>query len=818
MKKKQFASGLLCVALAITQAATSSAFSNVYAENEVTHNEEIIPSYLEKIYDFSDVESVVECDDEDDCSITLQKNDDTFSTLLFAEPIKFYDEMSCSYEFIDNKIVESNDSEYAYVNKANSFETMFSYNSKDGILFKEGDYSIRMTPVTDINSEALLQDEDSYSNYLSYVDVYGDGTELQYSLNNSGLKECLYLYEKPETYSYSFEIQTTGLEPKSTVGTDIVLMDAQTGEDVIRIAPIYIVDSSDFPLYSYNNYYTLSKLSDDNYLVTMVLDEEFLNDENINYPCVVDPAIYPMRSGSVTGAYATQSGYTVVNDYFQVGSFNGTGESISYIKIEGLENKKWLNPEDIHKASLILTDCTVGYYNSGSITCYDSNSQFDIDTISYSQLISKIGVEASTVSVSGIGEQYSFDVTNIAKNWIKNQIGEGGFSSAYGLILRGNSVINRSFYKNSSGNNMPYLEIQHTYTSRLKNGIYKIASKYNGALMQYNGLSNSVTALSTSLSDIKKWRISEVGDRRYIIQPINDESQYLSISSNTIGTNLSISSTSFYWDINTNSDGSYRIMPYDFVNSSNGITYSGGSVLLNMYTNSSYKKWNINPIYTATVNSYYDNGYPVRYNESSVVSCSAINGYIEDISTIYRNLFGLDIVSNGTMYFNSVADSCKGTVSNSNINTLCTHSDRHTDAMNIARDFIKYYNGTNTLTNVYWTGHKTYDSIGYNRSFSWGNNGIYMLELCSSDNRVLNSEGVLMHELNHQYGASDHYHEILENGRCRGGVICSECGINKRPATCIMNQDRISLSSDDLICDGCKNEMINHLESHHTTE
>lgn len=818
MKKKQFISGLLCVALSITQATASSAAGNVYAENEVTHNEEIIPSYLEKLYDFSDVEGVVECDDEDDCSITLQKNDDTFSTLLFAEPIKFYDELSCSYKFIDNKIVESNDSEYAYVNKANFFETMFSCNSKDGVLFKDGDYSIRMTPVTDINSEALLRDEDSYSNYLSYIDVYGDGTELQYSLNNSGLKECLYLYEKPEVYSYSFEIQATGLEPKSTVGTDIVLMDNQTGEDVMRIAPIYIVDSSDFPVYSYNNYYTLSKLSDDNYLVTMVLDDEFLNDENINYPCIVDPAIYPMRSGSVTGAYATQSGYTAVNDYFQVGSFNGTGESVSYIKIEGLENKKWLNPEDIHKASLILTDCTVGYYNSGSITCYDSNSQFDIDTISYSQLISKIGVEASTVSVSDIGERYYFDVTNIAKSWIKNQIGEGGFSSAYGLILRGNSVINRRFYKNSSGYNMPYLEIQHAYTSHLKNGVYKISSKYNGNFMQYNGASSNVTALSSNLSDIKKWKITEVNDGRYTIQPVNNENQYLSVSSNTTGTNLSISSTRFLWYINNNSDGTYRIMPYESVNCANGVTYSGGSVLLNTYTNSSYKKWNINPIYTATVNSYYDNGYPVRYNESSAVSRSAINGYIEDVSTIYRNLFGLDIVSNGTIYFNSIADSCKGTVSDSNINTLCTHSDRHTDAMNIARDFIKYYKGTNNLTNVYWTGHKTYDSIGYNRSFSWGNNGIYMLELCSSNNRVFNSEGVLMHELNHQYGAKDHYHEILSDGSCRGKDMCSVCGTNSRPSTCIMNSSRTSLSRDDLICEECKNDIIYHLDNHHETE
>ena len=126
--------------------------------------------------------------------------------------------------------------------------------------------------------------------------------------------------------------------------------------------------------------------------------------------------------------------------------------------------------------------------------------------------------------------------------------------------------------------------------------------------------------------------------------------------------------------------------------------------------------------------------------------------------------------------------------------------------------------GNPLLTNAYWTGHHTTSDIGENRSFSIGEYGIYMLGLYDSSNREMNSQGVLMHELNHQYDAPDHYHEWLDDAHtvCRGGVYCSCCGTNPRPYSCIMCNSRTDILRNDIICEGCKSDMISHLEGHHT--
>ena len=80
-------------------------------------------------------------------------------------------------------------------------------------------------------------------------------------------------------------------------------------------------------------------------------------------------------------------------------------------------------------------------------------------------------------------------------------------------------------------------------------------------------------------------------------------------------------------------------------------------------------------------------------------------------------------------------------------------------------------------------------------------------------------KGTLMHELNHQYGAKDHYHEIIDedtpNERCRGGDRCSDCGSNARPNTCIMNKSDIDITISTIICMACKSEIFAHLDEHH---
>lgn len=252
---------------------------------------------------------------------------------------------------------------------------------------------------------------------------------------------------------------------------------------------------------------------------------------------------------------------------------------------------------------------------------------------------------------------------------------------------------------------------------------------------------------------------------------------------------------------------------------------NGVNVEQRAYSNDSdYKdEWELVKIqYSASVFNYYDKGYPVRYGETEAVSKERIKSYTEAVALRYLALFGLELTISDTTYFYSDIDECKGTVSSSNIDLLCEHTGTaHTDRNSVISDFSSHYTGNNVTTCALWTCHKiksiaTDGDPDYNRSCSSGTN-IYMLEK-NILFRTTNSQGVLMHELNHQYGAPDHYHELADSEdptSCKFKSICSECGDDPRLSSCIMNNSFIFITNSDVICEECKNDMIDHLKLHH---
>ena len=777
-------SKLLSVILGFTVISASIPYSTAIADtsngsdpNASVNNKTIdcLPNYISQAYDMTNVVEVSELNATDEYSVTFLNNDGTYSLLQFMTPIKYYDSNSSSYRFIDNEIISSKKTGYEFENKANSFLSMFPFSSSDGVIFKDSDCSVKMIPVSNNTNSAdkVVSDYNSEYEYISYGDVYGANTDLRYYIENNGLKETLVLNECPDFSTYSFELQLEGLEIKEQSGSSIILYDIETGEETLKLNPVFIQDSSDYFKTTYNNTYSVKAIDCNNYLVTVNLDSEFLNSDEIVYPCTVDPTIYYTRMGTLSGSYATQSGNTVLSNYYQAGSFNGVGECITYIKVNGLENKKWLNPDNILECTMTFKDCSAGYYNSGTITCYDSNSKLNVNNVSYSQLVSAIGMTVDSVAVSSTDCYYDFDITYLLKKWISNQIGQGGFTYNYGCIFRGNSnLIGRRAYGDGTTSH-PYIEIKFTRDYTIENGIYKISSASNQKYIQNNGLSQNITATSTTISNSGKWKITNDGDGLYTIQPYNDSSKYLYVNSTNANTNLTVSSTAFKWYITANNNGTFRLMPASSASVSTAAAYSSGNVILSEYTNANDKNWNIDLLYFANVDNYFDNGYSVRYGETNNASQAILNGYMEAISDRYRELLGLDFIYS-TNYYNSGVDQCKGTVTSSNIDSLCGHTSNHTGYQSVKSSFTSDSSASNTLTAAYWTGHKI-DTTGmaggyttsYNRSFSSGFR-IYMLELCNSTNREYNSKSVLMHELNHQYGAPDHYHEILADGTCRG--------------------------------------------------
>lgn len=289
------------------------------------------------------------------------------------------------------------------------------------------------------------------------------------------------------------------------------------------------------------------------------------------------------------------------------------------------------------------------------------------------------------------------------------------------------------------------------------------------------------------------------------------------------------------WKITITSSGKYKIKAKSSENYSTdrvmcigeGIGGNGRNVEQREYSNNNIYKdeWIISTKQgrDATVYNYYDNGYSVRYNETNNQSQQNIDSYMDTIASRYLDLLDFVILHPEVSYYNSPIDVCKGTVNSGNINTTCSHSGTiHTERDSIISSFKSTYPKIEDSTNIYWTGHRvtstaTNGSVNFNRSCSTGH-AIIMLEISSESIRKRDSEGVIMHELNHQFGARDHYHELAVSSdptSCKFKDICSDCGTNKRPKTCVMNKSRTDISLNTVICTECLDEMKKYIEDNY---
>ncbi len=232
--------------------------------------------------------------------------------------------------------------------------------------------------------------------------------------------------------------------------------------------------------------------------------------------------------------------------------------------------------------------------------------------------------------------------------------------------------------------------------------------------------------------------------------------------------------------------------------------------------------------YHMEVTHFYDQGFLVEYNFNDSSAQAAIRSYSVAAAERQLYLLGLYTFIRGVEYYESLADKCKEIVTSNNIDIMCQHEDGiHTKGESLLGYFRSVHRGTNTSTNVLWSGHKIlsgYSADGkevYNTSNAVPGIAIMLLKRDDMTGDIPPMATVLMHELSHTIGAKDHYHhviEITEDGEevCKNAEICSTCGtLEKRDINCLMSRATGEVSSA-MYCDSCKEEILAHLESHHS--
>lgn len=251
--------------------------------------------------------------------------------------------------------------------------------------------------------------------------------------------------------------------------------------------------------------------------------------------------------------------------------------------------------------------------------------------------------------------------------------------------------------------------------------------------------------------------------------------------------------------------------------------------------------------YNLIVHLYYDNAFNVRYNNASTLIDSMYNL----CSDIYWQILGLRVIKNNLTMIQSTPDKCKiarGITINSTTidsNAMCpanpsllspdcdyydyncglqSNCENCTAWQQVYRDFMRDYYVSSQGCYILISGSLYYNDSGVNCNRSYhkghgiiiqkikGNVSIYYKNACIT----------LLHELAHEIGAPDHYHEMYLGSdglyHCRGGNYCLRCNPSTgRPADCLMGDnppsDLGAISYDDIFCSDCINDIINYLNT-----
>lgn len=277
--------------------------------------------------------------EEDLYSVIFQNRDGTKTVYRYNEPVKYKDKNG-NVRDKTNKL--SLTSKGDYTNEENDINAYFpkKLNQNKGVQLKFGQRIVEMSPVIKGNSAACRQTGHNKhfdsAEYVQYPDVFGEGISVRYTPTFEGYKEDIVLNEYAGMNSFTFRLKTDGLCLARNEDGIYCLEDPLSGGLWAQIGDLTVYDSRPFgvpeeilnksvvnpteediaqkeamrealeaaapadrTVKEFSHQYKVETVKqDEEYLITIVVDEDYLTDSERVYPVYVDPSISVSGSGA----------------------------------------------------------------------------------------------------------------------------------------------------------------------------------------------------------------------------------------------------------------------------------------------------------------------------------------------------------------------------------------------------------------------------------------------------------------------------------------------------------------------------------------
>jgi len=383
-------------------------------------------------------------DSRTESSKTFRMSDGSYVAADYGKPIHYSDDNG-DWQDYDNTLSYSDavDSEdiAGYGTLESDISIKLANNSNSGNLLKiqMNGYKISLS-LPDANKSKALElypqttvaDDDSldsvstltkFSSGAIYKDIL-DGTDLEYIISGSNVKENIIVKEKQDSYVYTFELKLNGLVPVLNEDGSIALNDEKSGETQLVI-PKGIMSDANHAV-SDGVTYSIAHKNGKKYTLTVTADAEWINSEERVFPVKIDPSVEAFRGSAYTDDtyisedYPNNSKADLIDGYWNmVAGYKGNStenEWHALIKPLSLPTipessvvvdaklQVTLAPDGLVHTSINLAAVGIDEDWTSSSVTWNTKPTYDSEILDYASFDS-----------STLGNDVSFDITASAK-------------------------------------------------------------------------------------------------------------------------------------------------------------------------------------------------------------------------------------------------------------------------------------------------------------------------------------------------------------------------------------------------------------------
>ena len=450
---------------------------------------------------------------------------------------------------------------------------------------------------------------------MEYKKAIGKEAHLQYAYTTDGCKENIVLDQYTGRNEFRFKIDTHGLVPRESEGHIIVLQDPQTNQDVY-VFDVLDVEDADYTEtlhhqdVSYNNSYRIEPVieagADESiYILTQIIDNEFLTAPTTQYPVTIDPITYWSYGTSDTSVFVGSSANYSASSTDYVGYHPSLGKAYKLFQCD-TSALKFINPNNISRARYYTW--MSGAADGWNLMLTMPQSTWTADTVKFADVSSNYKLLYSLYLGNSSEKAMYFDLTSYVQEWLKTELAEDGlYHPSRGIMFMPSSTCPTDSYRlfysaNASTAKKPAFVIEYTEDTSLSDGYYFIR---NAACQRYLDVEYAGQEAGTPTSiydfngnDNQLWDVKQISAGKYTLRPFNAYDYYLS-ARDEYGCRLTLSASKLAWRLVKNADNTYRIVQIASVRqaaeSANGSTENGNAVQTWGYGGYDNQKWVFEP-------------------------------------------------------------------------------------------------------------------------------------------------------------------------------------------------------------------------------